>query len=172
MKIEKLDHVHIYVKDIDAAMKSFQTLTGSEFRDWGGRKVQDFTREFGCVAAFHPLGLELVQVTDQTQSKASTVGGKGGLPDETWREGVACLSFRVESLADSLAELEAAGWQIVFYSEVGKMKDATVRFPGIDQLLIELTQYEGASVPEATEQANDEAGHAEGSLRSVSERAS
>ena len=91
-----LDQVVLVVKDLDAAVRTYRDALGFEFRE---------TREIpylGIRVAFFRVGdgaLEIVQPTREDVWQARHLAEKG--------EGLALMSFRVDDLEATLAELRA-----------------------------------------------------------------
>jgi catechol 2,3-dioxygenase-like lactoylglutathione lyase family enzyme len=57
MKVQKLDHVHIYVNDLEKAARFFSEILGTKFSEVIEKPGWDFK------LAMDPLGVELVQPT-------------------------------------------------------------------------------------------------------------
>jgi methylmalonyl-CoA/ethylmalonyl-CoA epimerase len=94
MKVEKVDHIHIYVKDLDKAMRFFSELLGTKFTVPGeGNEELEFKE------AMDPLGLELVAPTSPDGVVGRAVERRG--------EGLAGLSLKVPNIEEATAEMES-----------------------------------------------------------------
>ena len=94
MKVEKIDHIHVVVKDLEAAAKFFSDLLGTQF--FGPRESVGL----GDKIAFDNLGFELMQPTGP---------GKVAKLLEEHGEGVVHIGLKVSNLDEAVAELRAKG---------------------------------------------------------------
>jgi methylmalonyl-CoA/ethylmalonyl-CoA epimerase len=98
----KVDHIGIVVRDIEAALKVYQTALGLPLRE---------TRELGdqeVKVAFLPVGesnVELVQPTSEGSGVAKYLAKRG--------EGVHHICIKVEDIEATLARLEAHDVQLI-----------------------------------------------------------
>jgi len=100
--MEKIDHIGIAVRDIEAAMRFYRdclglTVTGVE--EVAEQKVK---------VAFFPVGeskVELLQSTDPEGPVAKFIESRG--------EGVQHISFRVKNIEEKLADLKAKGVRLI-----------------------------------------------------------
>ena len=93
MKVEKIDHIHIYVSDLGRAITFFSKLLGTKFSDI----ITDEEWKFESV--LEPLGIELIQPTSPDSVVAKAIERRG--------EGLAAISFKVPDVEQATAELEA-----------------------------------------------------------------
>ena len=104
MKVEKIDHIHILVKDLEAAAKFLSNLMGSQF--FGPRESPNDK------VAFDNLGFELMQPPTSTNpdnpvSKHLKEHG----------EGVAWIGLKVPNLDEAVAELRSKGIPIKYWRD-------------------------------------------------------
>ena len=88
MKVEKINHVMIYVKDLDRARKFFADLLDTEFSE----PIE--IKEADAISSMDPLGLELVTplIPDGVSARAMERRG----------EGLALLSLKVPDLDEAM----------------------------------------------------------------------
>ena len=129
MQIEKIDHVHIHVKDLEKAMKFFTKVLGTKFTPpWP-------VEEFKLRASMNPWGIELIEPTAPESVIAQDMGERGG-------EGLFTLSFRVENLDEAVAEMEAHGLKAMRRLEVpGIIKEVDFDPKDSFGVTIELCEY-------------------------------
>jgi len=100
--IEKLDHIGIAVKDLNQAIALYQEILKME-----PSLIYEspYTK---AKIAFFPIGesrIELIQPTDPGSIMSKFLKKKG--------EGIHHLSIKVKNIAESLAELETKGIQLI-----------------------------------------------------------
>jgi methylmalonyl-CoA epimerase len=110
MKIEKIDHVAILVKDTKEAAKFFTDLFETEFTSLGVVKEMDVR------SMIEPSGIELVEPLTPQGPTTKTLESRGG--------GLSLLSLRVENLDNAMAEMKQRGIRIVRQAGHGTMKVA------------------------------------------------
>jgi len=136
MKVERIDHIHAYAKDVDAAAKLFGEIFGSEFGPpWE-------SAEWGCRACFHPLGFEFLQPTEANKIVAQTVGKRS--------EGVLAISLKVPNMEEAIAEMESRGVKLLHFFQVGQNKEATFEATNTFGVQIELCEYPGDDIIKAS----------------------
>ncbi len=139
MKVEKLDHIHIYVKDLDKAMARFEDLLGVKFTG----PFMEFADEWGSKGAFAPPGIDLEAPTRQDSAVAKVIERSGeGL--------VGGASFKVADIESSIAELESKGMKLLGRITMGGLKEAWFHPAGAHGVLIELCEYQAANALEAS----------------------
>lgn len=102
MKILKIDHVGVAVKDADAALGLFEGLLGLKVH--GAETIP----EQKVRTVFLPVGeteVELLEATAPESPIARFLEKRG--------EGVQHIAFRVEKIEEALAELEARGVTLI-----------------------------------------------------------
>ena len=102
MKVEKIDHIHVVVKDLEAAAKFFSDLLGTQFV--GPRESVGL----GDKIAFDRLGFELMQPTGP---------GKVAKLLEEHGEGVVHIGLKVSNLDEAVAELRSKGIPIEYWRD-------------------------------------------------------
>ena len=140
MKVEKIDHIHMYVKDIGQAVQALTDVIGTDFARFGdGSFFLDLSDRFGVKVAHHHIGLHLMQVTDPTLRAAKLP--KGGL-----REGVVAISVKVPDTDAAVAELESRGAKVLARDKVGHVIETLLDWPDIPGMQIELSEYPGEDI--------------------------
>ena len=95
MKVEEIDHIAIFVRDLDKASKFFADLLDAEFSE------PQVIGEYSFRQTVEPLGIELVESTSPDGPVAKTIERKG--------EGVALIGFKVPNLEEAIAEMNTVG---------------------------------------------------------------
>ena len=102
MKVERMDHMHIVVKDIEAAGRFFADIMGSHVfgpRDTG----------LGFKVAFDNLGIEFMAPTAPGNPIADRIDGYG--------EGLAWIGLKVPDLDEAVAELREKGIKVAYWRD-------------------------------------------------------
>lgn len=102
MKAEKIDHICLAVKDLDQAMKTYETILGLELDTFYinyNEKIKVARYYLGDVA------IELMESTSPDGEVAKFIEKKG--------EGVFLISYRVPSVVEALAELKEKGHKTI-----------------------------------------------------------
>jgi methylmalonyl-CoA/ethylmalonyl-CoA epimerase len=128
MKVQKLDHVHIYVNDLGKAVRFFSEILGTKFSEVIEKPGWDFK------LAMDPLGVELVQPTSPEGGTARAMQKRG--------EGIFMVSFKVENLDEAVAELEAKGMRVISRIQDGKLREVQFHPRDAHGVMIELAEYE------------------------------
>jgi len=95
MKVEKIDHVSIVVKDIEKVAKFYADLFETEFTGPGEHKELDVT------SLRSPIGIELVSPLTPDGATARTLERRG--------EGVYLISLKVANVEEASAEMKSKG---------------------------------------------------------------
>ena len=132
MKVEKIDHVHAYVKDVEKAVEIFQPLLGQDFYP-----LFD-AAEFGAKVALNPLHLEFIEPTDPDGMAAKALGD--------WQEGDICISLKVPDIEEAVKEMESKGIKLLAKMEIGKLKEAAFDTAKTFGVMIELCEYPGDDI--------------------------
>jgi len=136
MKVEKIDHIHAYAKDLEGAVRLFTDLLGKEFLPlWE-------SVDFGARAAFHPLGFEFLQPTDPNGPVAQTIGPR--------EEGILFVCFKVPDIEEAIAEMEWRGIKMIHKYQVGQLKEALFESTNTFGVQIELCEYPGDDITAAS----------------------
>jgi predicted enzyme related to lactoylglutathione lyase len=130
MKVERIDHVHAYVEDLDGAAQLFGVLFGSEF------SPAFEATAVGCKNCMHPrLKMELMEITDPNGLAAKAMADR--------KEGYIWISLKVPNIKEAIAEMESRGMKLWHYYEIGKMKEADFKPDKTFGMIIELCEYPG-----------------------------
>ena len=95
MKVEKIDHIAIMVKDLKEASKFFADLLGTEFSELGESKEADIRN------AMDSLGIELIAPLTPDGPVAKSLETKG--------EGLSLVSLKVQDFDEAVAEMKSRG---------------------------------------------------------------
>jgi hypothetical protein len=133
MKVERIDHMHIVVKDIEAVGKFFADIMGSHVfgpRDTG----------LGFKVAFDNLGIEFMQPIAAGNPIADRLDGYG--------EGLAWIGLKVPNLEEAVAELRDKGIKVAMWRDYsdpnwnGDVKAARTEDPTQTYgVVLELVEY-------------------------------
>ncbi len=132
MRVEKIDHIHIYVKELDKAITFFSDILGTKFSDI---IVDD--KVFHIRSALDRLGLELVESITPDGAVARTIEKRG--------EGLAAISLKVPDLEEAVKELQAKGLKPISTIALGKIKEVQFHPKDACGVMIELCEYEEES---------------------------
>lgn len=127
MKVEKIDHVAINVKDLRKAAQFFADLLGTEFSSPAVFKELDLT------ASINPLGMELVEPLTPDGPTARTIEQRG--------EGLSLLSLKVTNVEEAMAEMKSRGIRLLNMIDRPKMKAAIYHPKDTFGVMIELIEY-------------------------------
>ncbi len=129
MKVEKVDHFHIYVKELDKAKEFFSDVLGTKFSD----TIRD-EKNFGLNSVIDPLGLELIEGTRPESPITRHIEKRG--------EGLVAISFKVPNLDEAVEQLQAKGLRLVSRISLGHIKEAQFHPQDSYGVMIELAEYE------------------------------
>lgn len=130
-QVEKLDHVHIYVKSVEKAKTFFSSLFGTSFSD----TIVEENMKVRTV--IDSLGLELIEAASQDSPVAKIIAKRG--------EGIAALSFKVSDLEAAIQELQNKGLRLVSRVKLGSLKEAQFHPKDSYGVMIELCEYDEKS---------------------------
>jgi methylmalonyl-CoA/ethylmalonyl-CoA epimerase len=99
MKIEKIDHVAILVKDLNKAEKFFSDLFETRFSSLGEVKEVD------ARSMMEPFGIEIIEPLTPDGPTAKNLERRG--------EGLTLISLKVPNLDEAMAEMKAKGIRLV-----------------------------------------------------------
>lgn len=102
MKVEKIDHIGIAVKNLEETLKFYQEILGLECV---GTEVVE---EQKVKVAFLPIGdteVELLESTEEDGPIAKFIEKKG--------EGIQHIAFRVENIEEAIEEMKAKGVRMI-----------------------------------------------------------
>lgn len=129
MKVERVDHIHIAVRDLDEAVRFFSEILGTTFSE----PIVD-EKTFSIKSVISPLGLELIQSLSPDGVIAKFIEKRG--------EGIQAISFKVSNLEEAIAELQAKGLRLVGRIEIGRIKEAQFHPKDAFGVMIELCEYQ------------------------------
>jgi len=137
VKAEKLDHVHIYVKDIQKAVQLFADSLGLKFDD-----VYTWEEE-GLKDCYAPPGVLFIQSTSPNDALGVSkfIESKG--------EGLAAISLKVTDIETAIAELQSKGFRLKEKVEIGNVKEAMFDPEDSFGVEIELCEYPGDDIAAA-----------------------
>lgn len=145
LKAEKLDRVHIAVKDLDKAAKFFSKMLGTNFS-----RVSMENEDLQIKVVMSPIGLELVAPTSPSSALAKFL--------ETRGEGLFSLCFKVANIEEAIEHFQSLGMRLMMRLESGGLKEAQFHPKGCLGVSIFVTEYEevhGAEVAHFREPDRD-----------------
>ena len=128
MKIEKIDHVHVFVADLEKAMRFFSSILGSQFVgpiDKGDHLI-----------AFDNVGLELFS---PKHSGVPDVIQKVGVDV---KEGLYAIGFKVPNRDEAVRELADKGIRCLWKGDYPDIKTAQMNPADTYGVWIELLEYD------------------------------
>jgi len=128
MQVERIDHIHIYVRDLAAATRFFSRVLGTRFSE------PMVVEKFQLRSVLEPLGVELIESTAPDGVVARTIERRG--------EGLAAISLKVPDIEAAKAELQSLGLRLVGELESGGLKEAQFHPADAYGVMIELCQYD------------------------------
>lgn len=128
MKVEKVDHFHVYVRDLDKAVAFFSDVLDTRF---AGPMVAP--APLNLATYMDPLGIELVADTVPDGMVTKTIDRKG--------EGLTAICFKVPDLDKAVAELQAKGLKLVGTLDMGNIREAQFHPKDSYGVMIELCEY-------------------------------
>jgi methylmalonyl-CoA epimerase len=143
MRPEKIDHVHILVKDVEEAKKFFSDLFGLEFSPFP-LESSDFDEmekagsQMGNTrtikAVIDPLGIELIQPASADSPMARIIEKRG--------EGMVGFGFKVRDLEPWIERAKAKGIRIVAQLNDRGLREVHFHPKDLHGVFIELCEYE------------------------------
>ena len=128
MKVEKIDHVHIFVKDLDKATKLFEEILGTKFAK--PHSIEDMDIRF----TLDPTGLEIVEGISENSPVTKAIERRG--------EGLAAISLKVPDIEQAITHLTSLGIRLLERIESGKIKEAQFHPKDTFGVMLELCEYE------------------------------
>jgi hypothetical protein len=162
MKIEKLDRIVMYVKDIDEAKERFSRLLNITFEEIPAEGVEPASLEPG------PKALELAadqppQTPQENQAAPRVAISPSGLelmegdiatmPGQT--EGIRCFHFKVSDYEGAKAEMEERGVPLLTDITLGKLREAIYHPDDLNGAMMGLVSYPTATAMEAIKTKGD-----------------
>lgn len=132
MKIKRIEHVGVIVRDVDASRKLWEDCFGIRL---GGTEANERRR-----LALYPIGESMVELiagtTPDSKHQRMVAEGKGGLNH---------ICFEVEDIDEALAELKAKGIPLI--DQVPRIGHAGCRIAFLDPAATEGCLIELAELP-------------------------
>ena len=128
MKAEKIDRVHVAVKDMDKAIKFFSEVLGTTF----GEPLVD--EAVGIKVVFSPIGVELVESISPDSAFAKFIEKRG--------EGLYSLTFKVPDIEAAIEEYTARGIRLAARTGSPKAREAQFHPKDSFGVSIVLTEYQ------------------------------
>ncbi len=143
MRPEKIDHIHIAVKDMKKAREFFSDMFGLEFsllfseEDFQG--IEKTSPLVGKVhrnirAVIDPLGVELIQGTSPDSPMAKLIEKKG--------EGLVGFGFKVRNLEPWIERAKAKGIRIIAQINEHGLREVHFHPKDMHGVFIELCEYD------------------------------
>ena len=126
MKVEKIHHVSIMVKDLEKAGKLYSDLFGMEFSGPYEQEALDVT------FLSSPLGINLVAPLTPDGPSAKSLERRG--------EGLAMLVLNVPDIEEAIADMESQGVRLVGREERPSARTATFHPRDLCGVFIELIE--------------------------------
>jgi len=127
--IERIDHIHIIVKDLKEAVGFFSDIMGTTFV--GPKDVG-----LGFIVAFDNLGLEVMQPIASDNAVSEHLNKYG--------EGIAFLGLKVSDIEEAISEMEAKGLAVKRWRDEWKGDIKAVRIDACEKthgVAFELVEY-------------------------------
>ena len=135
MKVKKIDHIGIAVKNLDETMKFYQEALGLK------TVATEVVEDQKVRIAFIPVGdseVELIESTSPDGPVAKFIESRG--------EGLQHIAFRVENIEEALQELKNKGIRLIDEKPRKGGGGAMIAFvhpKATNGVLVEITQREG-----------------------------
>lgn len=126
MKVKKISHVAILVKDLEAASKFYAELFGTDF------DTEIISKENDTRGLMSPLGIELITPLTPDGPVAQTLERRG--------EGFAVLALDVPDIDQGIADMESRGVRRLGKGEGDLGKMATFHPKDLNGVLVELVE--------------------------------
>ena len=127
MRVQRIDHIHLYVKDMDKAKSLFSRIFNTEFSH------NTVDEKYNMCLSVDPLGIELVSPLSADSQIAKDIEKRG--------EGVHGISFKVEDIEEATADLVAAGLRVVGRINVGGLKEVQFHPRDTFGVMVEVCEY-------------------------------
>ncbi len=128
MKAEKIDHVHVYVKDLEKAKELFEKIFDTKFSDL---IVAD---QYQVKSRIDPLGLEILEPTSPESPIAQHIEKRG--------EGITAIAVKVSDMDAAIKDLQAKGLRLVGRIKLGRIEEAQFHPKDTFGMMVELAKYD------------------------------
>lgn len=129
MKIEKIDHVHVYVQDLTKAKDFFADLLSTRFSGVMGGSEQD-----GFRSIVSPFGIELMEATSPDNVMGKAIAKRG--------EGLAAISLKVDNIDEAEQHFRKKGLQTIGRIDHKGLKEVQFHPKDTHGVMIELCEYD------------------------------
>jgi len=127
MKVERIDRIYIYVRDLDKATRFFTDLFGIEFSEPAEWKEMDVR------TSISDLGIVLAEPLTSNGIVSKTIERRG--------EGVAMVALKLENLEEAVTEMKSRGISLVGTLERGGYKAALFHPKDTCGVMFDLCEY-------------------------------
>ncbi len=127
MKVERLDRIYIYVRDLEKARKFFSDLLGTEFNE-----PMEF-KELDALVCLSPLNMALAQPLTPDGPLSKIIERRG--------EGVALVALKVPNLEEAIAEMKSRGVRLMQEFKSGRVKGAMFHPKDLYGVMLDLNEY-------------------------------
>jgi methylmalonyl-CoA/ethylmalonyl-CoA epimerase len=131
MNVERVDHIHIAVRDVNKAAQLFEDCFGIKFSKEMVSKRYSVKARIGAIGS---LGIELLEGNSPDSEIAKFIQEKG--------EGIQAISLKVPDIDKAVAEMEAKGVQTISRIELPLIREANLKPEEVNGVRIELCQYQ------------------------------
>lgn len=141
MKIQRFDHMHVRPKDFDRFNEKFQKFLGYDYL------MNMPMDQYGAEVAYEPspIGMEVFRLLDATKSVSAKIASES--------DGVFCVCYKVDNLAEAITEMESKGWKMLEYIDNNPILEAVFDTKDDFGFYIELTEYPFESMRDLAAQA-------------------
>lgn len=127
MKVERIDFVTFFVKDLDKAVSFFSELFETRF-------IQAYDTAVDTKETLDSLGINLAAPLTQDGPSVKLMATKG--------EGLASVGFKVTNLNEAITELESRGVRLVGREKIGSAEYAVFHPKDTFSAMLSVIAYE------------------------------
>jgi methylmalonyl-CoA/ethylmalonyl-CoA epimerase len=127
MKVERIDFVTFFVKDLDKAVSFFSELFETRF-------IQPYDTAVDTKETLDSLGINLAAPLTQDGPSVKLMATKG--------EGLASVGFKVANLNEAITELESRGVRLVGREKIGSAEYAVFHPKDTFSAMLSVIAYE------------------------------
>lgn len=134
MKVERLDRVYVYVRDLRKAIGFFSDLLGTNFSE------PMALNDVGMISSYSPTGLVLASPSSPDSHVARTIERRG--------EGVSIVAFKVTDIEEAAAHFASRGVRLAqrfSLGGIGNVEGAVHHPKDAYGVQIDLNQYKEES---------------------------
>src|SRR3989304_2904776 len=137
MKVERVDHIHVAVRDFNKAIAFFESVLGTRFSPHVDFGIDDKGNDVSMRTAIDPLGLEVFAPTSETSAIQRYIDQRG--------EGLNAICFKVDDLEAAIKRFEERGVRLGGRVTLGNLKEAQFHPNDCFGFMIELCEYQDKS---------------------------